>query len=259
MDNRLVVAGIAGVVGLLLGFAVAPSGPDAEEISSALDGRFEQVSAEVQEVEDVAQEMLAGVVALDERLVALEAANAARDITLAAVAEDLSALIDERMAALGRELEKRAEESQAGTAAAMEILLAAARATASQPTETQTSGGQDDQSAMAPARSTGGQDDPAAASPFQATPVQEMGRDIAASMLYSAGQTARAGDGHLRAFVSRIDPEAQAAILFVNGTMTSLTPGEGVALEVDDQLCRVALLGIRDRNAALDVGCRPAS
>ena len=190
MDNKLVAAGIAGVVGLLLGMAVAPGGSDTEELSNALSGRFEQLSAEVQEVEDVAQEVRGGIVTLDERLVALEAANAANGLTLATVVEELTAQIDDHMAALEQTFGTRAQESRAATAAAMEILLAAVAAGASPPSQEQ---------------SAAGQGEPMAAAPAQSAPVQEMNRDIVAGMLYPTGRTMLAGEGIVRAYVSRVD------------------------------------------------------
>ncbi len=246
MDNKFVIAGFAGLVGLMLGIILAPSGPGTEEIERALSGRFEAIGGRVDEAGQ-------SVAALDERLVVLEAAAAERTQAMAAMSEDLAQRIDTAVLAL----DDRMVEINAASNAALETAI---RDLQDRIADAGAEGGEsvagadagDGQAASAAAAGASGQAGSASGS---GAPQAQ----IAAGMLYATGQTARAGDGALRAFVSRIDDASGSVVLSVNGTPTTLAAGQAVTEEVDGRACRVSLVGIRDRRAGLDAVCEEAS
>ncbi len=233
MDNKFLLPAFAGLVGLMLGVILAPGGPGTEEIEQALSDRFEAIGGRIDETGE-------SVAALDERVAMLDSVAAERMEATAAMSDDLARRID--AAALA--LDDRMVEINAASSAALQTAIGELQDAVA---AMQTDGGPGEAGSSA----TG----PAAA------PASGDGSDaqIAAGMLYTTGQTARAGDGALRAFVSRIDDESGNVIVSVNGTPTTLAPGQSVTAAVGEQFCRLSLVGIRDRRAGLDAVCQEAT
>ena len=256
MDQRdLILGGIALAVGLLIGLLFGPRGPDVDDIQAALEERLAAVEAAAAQAEQSAaalqtqleettstlqtrmDETVAAVesqvAGLGDRLSEVETAVGESASAQASMAESLSADLSGRLDSLGSAMSAQSERLQAG-------IEGFRRSLAMDDVSTQD----------APAAGAEGETAAAAAPPPTETEVDEGFVGI------GAGETAVFGDGALRAFVSRVDPQKGAARLSVNGSSAVLAVGEAIGVTTDDgTYCRLMLSGLQGNQVALNAGC----
>lgn len=259
MDQRdIILGGIALAVGLLIGLLFGPSGPDVDEIQAALDERFAAVEAAAARAEESAAALQAQfdgtastlqtrmdetvsavesqVGGLGDRLSEVEAAVGESASAQASMAESLSADFSGRIDSLGSTLSAQSERLQAGIEGFRRSLAMDGVSTTDAPAA---EAGDGTTAATTAATADAG-----------STAVDEGFVGI------GAGQTATFGDGALRAFVSRADPQTRTARLSVNGASTVLAVGEAVGVTADDgTYCRLLLSGLQGSQVALNGGC----
>lgn len=259
MDQRdIILGGIALAVGLLIGLLFGPRGPGIDEIQGALDERLASVEGATS---GAADNIAALQTRLDETATALQT-------RLDETATSLQARLDETASGVRSEVASLGERMSAMESAVDET--AAAHSSLAENLRAELSGSLDSigsaisqqseslQSRLAGLRGSMGDDgsgtesdedqaQPAAAAPAAADP------DFAG---IGAGQTAAFGDGALRAFVSRVDPESRTARLSVNGAAMELAAGESVDVETaDGTFCHLMLSALQGNQVALNAQC----
>lgn len=242
MDGKTVVTGgLALVVGLLVGVAVAPKGGDVDRLGSALESRMDDASGRMGEamsgLTDTLGALDAKLADLSDRVAGLEAsvgdaASAGAEATAERL-ERLEARIDETAQAMQSAISDTADNQIAALSAALADLGAP---TGSAPE----AAAPEAETAAAPAAEEAPAAETAAA---DATPPEGL----------TPGETALLADGAIRVFVSRV--ETDAARLAINGSMALLGAGNSLAVRDADSYCRVTLDGVDRGHASVSAAC----
>lgn len=239
MDGKTVVTGgLALVVGLLLGVAIAPSGGDMERLEAAFGARMDEAAGTMDDtmsgLSDTLGTLDAKLSDMSERVAGLEdsigaAASEGADATAERLAE-IEARIAETAQSMQDALSDTAENQAAALSAALADFADDEQDTAAAPAE-------------APASTETAEAPTAEAADPDAPPPEGL----------TAGETAMLADGAIRVFVSRVD--ASGARLSVNGTMAHLNAGHSLALRSPDSYCRVMLEAVDRGHASLSAAC----
>ncbi|MEM8956742.1 MAG: hypothetical protein AAGC86_02900 [Pseudomonadota bacterium] len=234
MEGKTVITGgLMLAVGLLVGYAVSPSGPDLSNLESALGDRIDAAADRggegVSAVTETVQALDARLEALSAKLGTLEerigeTADAGADAATSGLER-----LDLRLTETGEELRNALSEMAESQKASLEAALAGLSAQPAAP--------------AAPA-----------ATETPAAPAAD--QEAAAPQGLSSGKTAILADGAIRAFVSRVDDAAASARLSINGAVARLKQGHSVALRTHEgEYCRVTLEGVDRGHALVSAAC----
>ncbi|WP_171060804.1 hypothetical protein [Poseidonocella sp. HB161398] len=253
MDSKApIAAAVAGVVGILVGSMIAPSGPDREEIAEIVS---EKLAEDRAAPDPMAERLDALQASVDERFAALSSAVEPQmgDLgsSVAALQEKFSGLETTAQSLMDRSASDLETLRSQIDGVASTLGDAVSKAAASQVSALQ---GQLDQLRGALANRTGpaapparpeapAPQDSAAAPPPQAGPGN------------TPGSTAMLADGALRVFVSRVSEDDQAARLSVQGELVSLPVGETMLTMAGNEYCMVTLDGVSAGTAQLSGAC----
>lgn len=259
MNQRdMILGGIALAVGLLIGLLFGPSGPDVDDIRNALDERLAAVEAAAARAEESAAALQSQleeatstlqtrmdetvsavesqVAGLADRLSEVETAVGENASAQASMAESLSSELSGRFEALGSAVSAQSDRLQAGIEGFRRSLA------------------MDDVGTQETAAAQAEGEAPAAAASSSAAPEAQTVDEGFVGI--GPGQTAIFGNGAMRAFVSRVEPEARVARLSVNGSSAVLAVGEAVGMTTEDgTYCRLMLSGLQGNQVALNGGC----
>lgn len=247
MDSKVpIAAAVAGVVGVLIGTMMAPSGPDREEIAAIvseklaeaqsvpdpLEGRIEDLQASVDQrfselagsMEPKMGDLGTSVAALKEQFSGLETTAQSLMDRSAADIETLRSQIDGVASSLGKSM----SDAAASQVAALQGQLDQLRQSLAE--RRQAAAPEAAQPAPAPAPRSGGPG-------------------------LTPGNTAMLADGALRVFVSRVSQEDQSARLSIQGALASMAVGETVLTMAGNDYCMVTLDGISGSGAQLSGAC----
>ncbi|WP_172331705.1 hypothetical protein [Mangrovicoccus sp. HB161399] len=250
MDSKVpIAAAVAGVVGVLIGTMMAPSGPDREEIAAIvseklaesqaapdpLEGRIEDLQASVDErfaelsgsMEPKMGDLGSSVAALQEKFSGLETTAQSLMDRSATDLETLRAQIDGVASTLGKTMSEAAASQVAALQGQLDQLKGALAAR---------------QQAAAPAAAPAAQQ--------AAAPVP---RSAAGAL--TPGMTAMLADGALRVFVSRVSGEDRTARLSVQGQLASMEVGDTMLTMAGNDYCMVTLDGIAAGGAQISGAC----
>ncbi len=207
------------------------------ESMATLQTQMEETVASLQTgMDDTTSSLQAQFAEVGDRIGSVEAAVGETSQAQATMAETLRSELSGRMESLGSAISEQSQNLQAGLAGFRQSL--AMDDVGSSGTETGDAQADAEEAAQSSESSSGAtESDP-----------NFVGIGI--------GQTQTFGDGALRAFVSRVDPEANAARLSVNGATTVLEVGDTVGVTAaDGTYCRLMLSGLQGNQVAINAAC----
>lgn len=238
MDRHdFILGGIALVAGTLLGLLLAPRGASVEDLTSALDARLASVEGAASAAGDgvsalqtqVEEQVGALRTQVDESVTSLQGEFGALGDRIGSVEESVSNSADTMAERLSSEFSGRFESlgsAISDQSSSLQSRLEGFR-------ESLTGGGSSSADAPDAGASAGGSGGG--------------GTGI--------GQTAALADGSIRAFVSRIDEDAENVRLSINGESRVVAVGETVDITADDQNCELTVDSIDDGMVALSGTC----
>ncbi len=254
-QNSLLIGGIALVGGILLGLLFAPRGASVDEIErmmqerlaavetrlddgmTAVQSRLDETVTSVQTgMEETASSLESRFGELGDRIGSVETAVGETSQNQATMAETLRTELSDRMSSLGSAISQQSQDLQTG-------LAGFRRSLAMDDVGSESSGENGEQA----------ESGDAGASSQPATQPAAPDEDFVGT---GVGQTESFGDGALRVFVSRVDPQANAARLSVNGATTAMKVGDTVGVTSGDgTYCRLMLSGLQGSQVSLNAAC----
>ncbi|WP_306133526.1 hypothetical protein [Roseivivax marinus] len=275
MDTKAIGLGVAGLVaGVVIGTVTVSTGPSLEEIGDTVTeavtpateagGAAGDAATEARDAAQSAGEGITAVAesvaALDERLAAIEEQLSGMGGTAEAVSAlesqvaELRGAVDQGLSA-SADAQEGLEGALSGLGEGLSGLAGALSAMGglSEMAGGSGSGGSGSGTQTADGESGAGGQEPQAQSPA-AQAVAEAGELEG----IAAGETASFADGAVRVFVSRVDAEAGAARLSINGALAALSTGETYEADTEGGPCMVALDSVSGRRAVVSAACGDA-